>query len=388
MLKKILIGIFGGGIISTIIFYGNFEIPIIQAENIYINKVFSPGEFTTQDIIIPANTDSIRVDFQSTEFVNNSRFIFGIYFWDSNEYRFMGEQDLVWNGAIQDKNEIIDHPYIEISSPFKGQEGKIQLKIKSPTRDIKTDVDILNKISFSLVKQVYAASAHVQSTVCDGCTTLAYTSNVTAGNFLASMWRCGGADVTLALTDTIGNTWATADNINGGVGSDEVAILYALNNGSSAANTVDPGTSDDSCASRRWIILEYSGVATASALDQTNKAHTISNNGSSGNITTTQDAELVLCVVSVDSDNNEVISSPFTTRQNGNKISGGDNIITTIQTLDCDGTSFINNTYIDIIIASFKEPVVAGVTPPSKNAPSIWFDGEVYQPPKNKIVNK
>lgn len=221
----------------------------------------------------------------------------------------------------------------------------------------------ITALALSLSSFCHAAPAHVQSTVCDGCSTLAYGSNVTAGSMLVAVFRCGSANVTMAYTDTLGNSWSSAVSNNNPLDANtELDISYALNSGA-GANTVNPGTSDDTCGTRRWIIMEYSGVATSSALDQTNSAtFSAATSANSGNITTTQNEEVAICGTQSSNNDNWTISSPFTERQNGTKVNAGDNVLATTQTLSCTATGSSDSG--GIAIASFKAPAAGGGSAP------------------------
>ena len=185
-------------------------------------------------------------------------------------------------------------------------------------REMKKSLAIILMLAIS---PLYAAPAFVQSTSCDGCTSLAYASNVTAASMLAVAFRCGGIDETPVFTDTLLNSYSEAiKNFNS---DSAVSISYALNT-SGGANTV--AAAGCVAGSKRWFILEYSGVATASALDQTNGASGSGVNATSGNITPTTDGELILGAAHSNNQTDLSADSPFTGRTASLKIAAEDYI--------------------------------------------------------------
>lgn len=344
--------------------------------NVYQNKAFNGNEDTSPPISVPKNVEAVRIDFNGTDFIDGTEFSFDLYqSTDGGEYRFLGGQDVVWNGPIVMKNETIDHPYIQIQIPFVGSTRNVIIKTRSPTKGIRAGLKInpITVSSIGLFRVAEAAAAHVQSTVCDGCTTLAYPSNVTAGSMLAVAFRCGGggAGSGLNFTDTRSNSYSIAiQRGNTADAGTDITISYALNT-TAGADTIDPGTSDDACGTRRWGISEYSGVATSGALDQTNSVNfsTSVNSYDTGNIVTTQANELILCAVQVSNSDTETISAPYTRRINGNKISAGEQVVSSTGTYNCTGT--VSSDTGSAVIASFKEPGGAPASAVNVNTPAF-----------------
>jgi len=112
----------------------------------------------------------------------------------------------------------------------------------------------------------------------------AFPSSNTAGNFLL-MVAANEYGMPTSCTDTAGNTWHQA------VSHSSAAIWYAMNC-AAGANTVklSPNyTSDNNSTECGFTFYEFSGIATTSALDQTN-----SGSGSASiSVTTTANGELV-----------------------------------------------------------------------------------------------
>ena len=110
-----------------------------------------------------------------------------------------------------------------------------------------------------------------------GTTLTAGSYTVTAGSLLVAVWRhyhnnvSGTGTPTVTISDSKGNTWTTAASATLGVAgvTDGMrgGIAYAMNAASGA--TTFTFTISDSRDTRGIAILEYSGVATTSALSAT-----------------------------------------------------------------------------------------------------------------------
>lgn len=152
------------------------------------------------------------------------------------------------------------------------------------------------------------AIAFVQSARADAGS-VAYGSNNTAGNLLVCCIGTAG-DVT-NVTDTAGNTWVKATD---GGGSLLWGDIWYVENCLSGANTV---TLSGGYSSHQEIaVLEYSGIATTSALDQA-QCSAIGNVGlgqqpDSGNVTTTQADELLIGAIAAQSANTTTWGASFT----------------------------------------------------------------------------
>jgi hypothetical protein len=126
---------------------------------------------------------------------------------------------------------------------------------------------------------------------------LAFTANNGAGNFIGVVIRAGGgAGQVLTVTDVRGNTYRRATQFNSGT-DNTFGIYYAENIGS-GANTVTVSTT--LAVSLRFAILEYSGVAASSSLDGAVAAQGSSTAPSSGNLTTTTNGDLLLAAVTTE----------------------------------------------------------------------------------------
>ena len=105
----------------------------------------------------------------------------------------------------------------------------------------------------------------------------------------------GPAGQVFTVSDTRGNTYRRALQINQTLDTTTVALYYAENiaggaNTVTVSDTVNGGT-------LRFAILEYAGVATASALDKTGAAEGTGTAVNSGAVTTTSAGQLVLGLI-------------------------------------------------------------------------------------------
>lgn len=133
------------------------------------------------------------------------------------------------------------------------------------------------------------AIAFVQKGNASAIDTLAFGVNVTAGSALIAIVRRGGAGTPTSITDTRSNTWVKL--IDQTVSGDHtLSFWYALNT-TAGANTV---TQNGGSGSDRFIIAEYSGVATASAIDTSAVTTGTSSTPNSGNITTANADDLII----------------------------------------------------------------------------------------------
>lgn len=162
------------------------------------------------------------------------------------------------------------------------------------------------------------AIAYVQSTSKDAGTTtsstLAFGSNNVAGNTIIVGIRIGTVSQTITVSDTRGNTYASAlqfDDTNGG---NTVAVFYALNIGA-GANTITVSYTSGS-ATLRWAQLEYSGTATSSPLDGTaTNQQTTGDSVFSANITTTVNGDLLIGIMVNANGDTWTAGSGYTSRE-------------------------------------------------------------------------
>jgi len=123
---------------------------------------------------------------------------------------------------------------------------------------------------------------------------LAFPSNNTAGRWIGVAIRAWQAGQTFTVTDTRGNTYRKAVQLNETVDMMSVAIYYAENI-AGGANTVT--VSDTQSGTLRFAIFEYAGIATSNSLDKAAGAQGTSVNPTSGSVTTTSSGDLVMGVL-------------------------------------------------------------------------------------------
>src|ERR1700736_5907856 len=115
---------------------------------------------------------------------------------------------------------------------------------------------------------------------------LAFNANNTAGYWIGVCIRAGHSGQVFTVTDSKGNTYHKAVQLNVTVdppNGDTLGIFYAENI-AGGANTVT--VSDTILGTLRFAILEYSGVATANSLDTTAAVQGTRATPNSGNATT------------------------------------------------------------------------------------------------------
>ena len=140
----------------------------------------------------------------------------------------------------------------------------------------------------------------VQHTSKDAGTTasssLAFASNNTAGNWIAVAIRAGEMGQGFTVTDTRGNTYRKAIQLNETVDRTSLALYYAENiaGGSNTVTVADTIAG----ATLRFALLEYSGLATANSLDVASTAQGTSAAAASGSATTTSSGDLIIGIVS------------------------------------------------------------------------------------------
>ena len=125
---------------------------------------------------------------------------------------------------------------------------------------------------------------------------LAFTSNNTAGNWIGVAIRAGQSGQVFTVTDARGNVYRKAVQLNETVDLTTVALYYAENI-VAGANTVTV-TDSLSGGTLRFAILEYAGVALANSLDAAAAAQGSGTSANSGIATTTANGHLVIALTS------------------------------------------------------------------------------------------
>jgi hypothetical protein len=120
---------------------------------------------------------------------------------------------------------------------------------------------------------------------------LAFPTSNTAGNWIAVLTRAGQPGEVFTVGDSNGNTYRRAVQFNETGNGNTLGVFYAENI-VGGPNTVT--VSDTAANTLRFIILEYSGVATANSLDVTATAQGNSTTMNSGTVATTSNGDLLL----------------------------------------------------------------------------------------------
>jgi hypothetical protein len=156
------------------------------------------------------------------------------------------------------------------------------------------------QVNFSLTNLSAAGNiALVQHRNIDASTatsnSLAFATNTTSGNFIAVCIRAGGSSSQVfTVTDSSGNTYRQAFK-KGLVNTVETFAIYYAENIIGGPDAIHVQQSVN--ASLRFIILEYSGVATSNSLDGTVSAEGSNATPSSGNLATTANGDLLLATM-------------------------------------------------------------------------------------------
>lgn len=120
----------------------------------------------------------------------------------------------------------------------------------------------------------------------------AYSSNVTAGNHLSIIVGYGNTGGLVTVTDSLLQTWTKAKSQVQTSDGGDIELWY-FENTAAGADTVT--VTYVAAANVRAILLEYSGLAASGSLDQTNSAQAdASSSINAGNVTTTQNDELMI----------------------------------------------------------------------------------------------
>lgn len=149
-----------------------------------------------------------------------------------------------------------------------------------------------NAVSCALVTQNGIACVQTASKLITASSgTIAFPSNIAAHNLIVVVVKSAGGDTSLP-SDTLGNIYLSNSSlVNLLKGSNRLSIYYAEDS-KAGANTVTVSTTGASAI--RVAIFEYSGLATAGALDQAAGATGSSTTPASPTVTTTAAPELVV----------------------------------------------------------------------------------------------
>lgn len=199
-------------------------------------------------------------------------------------------------------------------------------------------------------------------------TTLALSAiNLASGNFVCATFKSEGGVTLSSVADTAGNTYTLLTGTTYAVGDAALTGAYAMNTASHATNVVT-GTFSGSASWRQGGCIQYSGVATTSALDvQGYNSATSGTAVSSGAVTTTQNDEV--CVGFVGSYTGETYSSRLingaaaNTRVTGSDFAMWDTIVSATFSSGTAAVTQSASSHWACGIATFKAAASAAVKP-------------------------
>jgi len=241
----------------------------------------------------------------------------------------------------------------------------------------------------------------VQHTGKDAGTTnsssLAFTSNNTAGNFIAVVIRAGKSGQALNVSDSHGNTYKQAVLLNMTLDGETDAVYYAENI-AGGANTVT--VSDNiSAATLRFSIMEYSGVALSNSLDNASAAEGTGTAPSTANAPTSWGGDLLL---------GEIVTAnaatftagagykieDFVPAEPSTKLIGEDQIQTVAGNASANATIGASDSW-GAVFAAFKsasglppQPITVSVSPVSANVPATFGTQAFAAQLTNDVQNK
>ena len=217
----------------------------------------------------------------------------------------------------------------QVASPMELLEqqgsGDATIELKNPNNSFFVGLDSSNSNGFVINSRNAAAPptggspgsiALVQSTgfastqsPAQFTTSLAFASAPATGNLIVVAFSFDSSFATTAsCSDSLGNTYAMAALVNDAAHTQQLGICYAANIIGGAADTVyleTPGNGSFGADFRDMMIHEYSGASQTAPLDvtagQVNAGSATANATTSGNVTTTQNNDLVFGAVRVDS---------------------------------------------------------------------------------------
>src|SRR2546430_5693190 len=196
---------------------------------------------------------------------------------------------------------------------------------------------------------------------------LAFGSNNIQGNWLAVCIRAGHSGQAFTVSDSLGNVYHRAAQLDVTVDTpdgDTLAIFYA-GNATGGPNTIT--VSDTIRSTLRFAILEYSGVATANSYDVSAAAQGTSASPNSGNATTTSNGDLLLGVIATANPATFTNGASFIAEERvpaepSSKLFVEDRIQTSTGTISASASLGSSDQW-GALLASFKAG--AGAAPPS-----------------------
>jgi len=226
---------------------------------------------------------------------------------------------------------------------------------------------------------------------------LAFPSNNTAGNFIAVIIRAGKSGQVLNVSDSHANTYKQAVLLNMTLDGETSAIYYAENI-AAGANTVT--VSDNiSAGTLRFSIMEYSGVALSSSLDNATAAEGTGTAPSTPNAPTAWGGDLLLGEVTT-ANAATFTAGPgykiedFVPAEPNSKLIGEDQIQTAAGNASASATIGASDSW-GAIFAAFKsangippQPITVNISPASASVAAIFGTQNFTAQLTNDVQNK
>ena len=236
-----------------------------------------------------------------------------------------------------------------------------------------------NGISFTVVRSPGGITLSQRASIDGGTTTsasLAFSSNNTAGNFIAVAIRAGGSSQRFTVSDSRGNRYQQAIATNNG--SDDTLAIYYAQNIAGGPNTVT--VSDTVPGTMRFAILEYAGIAASNPLDVTVAAQGSGTNPSSGSVTTTGNGDLLLGAVTTANSPGFAAGSGYTIEESvpaapGTKLTAEDRVQAVAGSASAAATLLASDNWA-AALAAFRMAPSAPSSPPTLTQPANQTSAE------------
>jgi chitodextrinase len=218
-----------------------------------------------------------------------------------------------------------------------------------------------------------AAITLVQHTSIDAGSTpsssLAFTENTGTGNWIAVVVRAGNTGQAFTVTDSQGNTYRQAVQLNETTDGTTVAIYYAEN---ITGGTTTVTVSDSLGGTLRFAILEYAGIAISNSLDGTAIGQGTSTTPTTASATLSTAGDLVIGALSTADAETFAVGSDWTIEENvpaepNTKLAVEDQIMSTAGSVSATGILSSSDPW-GAVVASFHA-VSAGVDTQAPTAP-------------------
>lgn len=226
------------------------------------------------------------------------------------------------------------------------------------------------------------AIAHVQTPAGGAANSSATSINVSvpsvaAGSLLVVGWRYSTGGRTVTVSDDKGGTWANAvEAIDTGDSNSTTGISYAMN--AAGGTTVVTFGISGGALNLRMIASEFSGVATASALDKTAMAIGSNTAPASGSVTPTTDGQLLYACTHISSNDTFTAGTDFTINTTVIVTAGSQRLATErfIQTTAAaHNGNFTTGAVVSwgCVLATFKAPASVTLTPGVGSVPQTGY---------------